>query len=274
MGGPAAYLARIELRRRWVATLVVALVFGFAAGTAMTAWAAAPRGPEALARFDEEFENADGSVFLFDPTALGSVLAEAETAGAERAATVVFVTLLAAADGGVRPLGGTLASPAIPTSNARRWSRGRLPDPAEPFEMALNEAAARHLDLEPGERIDLGILSAEQTDTLDGSQPPEHGDEPSPSPASSGSRRTWSSRTTPSPARSTPTRARRRMWSPALWDRYDGDLANYGAGVIVQAPDGEEVAPIVERMAAPFEARPSSRPSRRTRRSCPRSARA
>ena len=43
------------------------------------------------------------------------------------------------------------------------------------------------------------------------------------------------------------------MWSPALWDRYDGDLANYGAGVIVQAPDGEEVAPIVERMAAPFE---------------------
>jgi hypothetical protein len=146
--------ARAELRRRWGATVVLAVLVGLAGGIVLAAVAGARRTEGAMDRFLSYNQSMDvfvlGAGPAFDTvrrlpqvTASGSrfyvLLVPLTPSGRPDTAALGDVNPWAPARG---PLWTTLDRPLLVA--------GRHPDPNRPFEVAVNERLASHYRLEPG----------------------------------------------------------------------------------------------------------------------------
>ncbi len=154
--------ARAALRRRWRATIVLSLVVGLAAGVVMASVAGARRTASAMDRFLAYNHPAD--VHLEGDEA---VLAQAEhLPQVEMAGQGAYVLLVppgpdgtpdAGAIGSVNPFlrfRADLSPPLV--------VEGRLPDPAQATEVAVDEEMARRFHLDPGSPFTMFALSPEQ----------------------------------------------------------------------------------------------------------------
>ena len=159
--------ARAEIRSRWKALAVVAVLVGLLSATAMTALAGARRTASAYDRFR-------------DATLAHDVLttvAASEAANLERIARLPEVT--AASIGTIYPVFkdiegefdlGVIASKdgnVGRTINRGKLLRGRMPRVDQPDEVLINEQAAAQLGAAPGSTVRLGSLSPAQIETIE-----------------------------------------------------------------------------------------------------------
>lgn len=245
----AVCLVRLDVRHRWPSALVLGLLIGLAGAVVVTGVSGARRGPAAFTAFDSAFPPPDVSAFPADPADLEEVQATvAAASGVEDWFTASFVGLgevgpdstIVGAFGGGLPIDlGTGASLA-------RYLEGGAP--TGPFDFAVNEPVARRLSLVPGDRVPLAVYGSDQVDLVGNGQqvPPTHGIReftvsgifrlPSDLKFRTGSFNEAEGESV--------------QWSPALWGRYDGDLANYGVGVIATVAPGVEPAAVTEELTA------------------------
>ncbi len=116
--------------------------------------------------------------------------------------------------------------------NVPRLLEGRFPDPDRPDELYLNELAAEHLDLGPGDTIDLVPVGADQFETFFSNQPLE------------GEPRTF---TVTGVARFPDdleafSGSRFAFLTPAYWEETAGDLAFLGPTITVDVLPGQQQA--------------------------------
>ena len=158
--------ARAELRRRWGATIVLAVLVGLAGGIVLAAVAGARRTEGAMDRFLTYNQSMDvfvlGAGPAFDTvrrlpqvTASGSrfyvLLVPLTPSGRPDTAALGDVNPWAPARG---PLWTTLDRPLLVA--------GRHPDPNRPFEAAIDERLANHYRLEPGSTFPMWAYTPEQ----------------------------------------------------------------------------------------------------------------
>jgi hypothetical protein len=241
---PAMYLARVELRSRRRSALLFALATGVTAAVLVALVAMARQGPDAFERFVEFSRPTDAAVFAFDDSRLPELEAAVAAAdGVASSATKTFVVFgEVRADGtvdtrgvvsGLAHLGGdqSLDRPAV--------LRGRMP--RKPFELAVNEALAERRGLRPGAQMRLAVFNREQTDEV-GLEPdgrPAHGNHMFTVTAIAKAPADLQFQADAQPG-TVYERETEYAWFPAaLWDRFDGDLPNYGVGVVTRL-DGDE----------------------------------
>lgn len=121
-----------------------------------------------------------------------------------------------------------------------RVIEGRLPDPRRADEIFLNERAADHLDLGPGDTLDLVGVPAEQMELFFTNEPLD------------GEPRTF---TVTGVARfpedlEAGSGSRNAYFTPAYWEETVGDLALFGPSVVVDVKPGQRAA--FEAAAAEF----------------------
>ena len=147
--------ARAELRRRWRATLLLAMLVGLAGGVVLAALAGARRTDSAVDRFLAYNRPLDVGVSGLDPPAVEHL---PQVANADQGALVPLVpdtppgsanpdaTGVVAAWATIRgQLGVTFDRPIL--------VRGRLPDPGRALEVAVNEPLAARRLLRPGDTL-------------------------------------------------------------------------------------------------------------------------
>jgi hypothetical protein len=259
VNGAAAYVAGAEWRRRWRSALALALAAGLAGAVVMAAVAAARRGPDALERFVDRYNTAEAGVFVFgESTSYEDVLAVAEhdddvvAAFAEAYAASAAVepdgTFDETGTGGPLRLGGsdTIAAPWV--------LEGRMPDPAAPFELAVNEAFVRRTGLGPGDRFDIGVFSSEQIDSAwnERGVVPAHGTHTFTLVGVVRVPTDLVFQNDAQPGTVYEQEGEEVYWSAGLYERFDGDLANYGVAIYLDVRDGADAEEVVERVAAPF----------------------
>ena len=260
MSGAAAYVAGAEWRTRWRSAVALAIAAGVATAVVLGAATAARRGPDALDRFVDAYHPADATVVVFgeSPFSFADVLEVAASdddvagayAGGYAAAAAVEPDgrLDPTATGGPIRLGGSDAIEAP-------WVlEGRMPDPAAPFEVAVNEAVVRRTGLEPGDHLDIAVFAADQIDAAWNEQgtAPAHGTHEF---TVVGVVRVPSDlhfQNDAQPGTVYEREGEEVYWSPGLYEHFDGDLANYGAAIYVDVRDGADAEEVIQRIAAPF----------------------
>lgn len=255
------YLVRADLRRRWASASLLGLLIGLAGALVVTGVSGARRGPVAFDEFLDTFGPADFSAFPVDPGDLDDLeQAVAASPGVEAWSTRSFVVLGVVDDHGRTDgaLGGALP---FDGGTGVEWPRFLVGGaPVGPFEFAVNEAVAERLSLAPGDEVSVAVYGADQVDQVGTERQvvPAHGVETftvtgigrGPSDLQfqvSGQAGTVYER-----------EGENVLWSPALWDRFGGDLANYGAGVLGRVGPGGDARAIAESLSVadgPFEDR-------------------
>jgi hypothetical protein len=185
--------ARSDLRRRWRATVLLALLVGLAGGVVLAAVAGARRTDGALGRFLAYNQSMDVFVLGAGPdldavqrlpqvAASGSrfymFLAPPTPSGRPDTAALGDVNAWAPTRG---PVWTTLDRPILVA--------GRHPDPARPFEVAVNERLASQRHLTPGDTFPMWAYTPEQSNRASDSMhlgPPRAPPSGSPSRESSG----------------------------------------------------------------------------------------
>lgn len=156
--------ARSELRQRWRATLLLMVVTGLAGGAVIAAVAGARRTDSAMDRFLAYSRPVNVSVVgvNFDAVRRLPQVADADQ-GAYMALTPS--TPSGAADpgalGSINPW-ATVHGRSLVTSNRPLLVRGRLPDPARPLEVAVDETLAARRRLGPGQRLRMWAYTRQQ----------------------------------------------------------------------------------------------------------------
>jgi FtsX-like permease family len=156
--------ARAELRRRWRATLLLMAVTGLAGGAVMAAVAGARRTDSAMDRFLAYARPMSVSVAGPDFDAVRWL---PQVADADQGAYMVLTpsTLSGAPDpealGSINPW-ATVHGRLFVTSDRPLLVRGRLPDPARPLEVAIDETLAARWRLGPGQRLRMWSYTQQQ----------------------------------------------------------------------------------------------------------------
>ncbi len=167
--GAAWSRARAELRRRWRATLALAVLVGIAGGAALTGVAGARRTESAMARFVAFSQPAD--VFVVSPDGaldLDSVARLPQVADAADDAYAILTPSTPtgapdpAAVGSINPFVRTRQRGPVATSDIPYLVEGRLADPRAPLEVVVNEEAAARHGLRPGDRFRMWAYTPEQ----------------------------------------------------------------------------------------------------------------
>jgi hypothetical protein len=171
---------RSELRRRWRVTLVLALLVGLAGGVTIAGVAGARRTASAMDRFIAYSRPQE--VYIVDPEGAADLDAIAhlpQVADAGEAAYVVLAPSTPsgapdpAAVGSINPLVRISENGLGATSDIPYLVEGRLPDPGQPLEVAVNEEVAQRHLLGPGEPFRMWAYTPEQiTDSLVGTTVP------------------------------------------------------------------------------------------------------
>ena len=255
------FLARAELRARLWSTLVLAVVGGVALGFALAGIAGARRGPGAFDRFVGYYNESNLALFVEDPAAVGPIeQLVAEHPGVETSATTTFVTLGdVEPDGSIARTGvaaGMIAIGGDADLERPAILRGRRPEAA--FEVAVNDRVAARRHLEPGARIRLAVFGADQVDGVGRSDDePAHGVHEFTVTGIVRSPGDLEFQAEAQPG--TIYQLENEMyWYPgALWERFGGDVANYGVGVLAR------VAPTTDTAALEDEARRARRHGQR-----------
>jgi len=245
----AVYLVRSDLRHRWPAALLLGVLIGLAGAVVVTGVSGARRGPAAFDAFDAAYPPPDVSAFPIDPADLDDVQeAVAGTPGVQDWFTASFVGLgEVGSDGTIDgAFGGGLPIDLGTGADLARFLDGGAP--VGPYEFAVNEPVARRLSLVPGDRVPLAVYGAAQIDLVGNGQQaaPAHGVRDF---TVSGIFRLPADlkfRT----ASINGGEGETVQWSSALWDRYDGDLANYGVGVIATVAAGVDPADVTDSLTA------------------------
>jgi hypothetical protein len=161
--GVAAYLLAIRLRRRWRSYLAVALLLGLMGGLSLFSIAGARRTQSSYSRFLRSVHSSTMSVTTsenFDQAANDAI---ASLPGVRRSRTYVGFSVSVLVDG--RPdysqefeAKGTFDGLFF---DQDRFSatRGRLPDPGRPDEVAFNELAAAKFGYRVGQHTKIGAYS-------------------------------------------------------------------------------------------------------------------
>ena len=176
----------------------------------------------------------------------------AEHPGVETSATTTFVTLGdVEPDGSIARTGvaaGMIAIGGDADLERPAIVRGRRPETA--FEVAVNDRVAARRHLEPGARIRLAVFGAEQVDGVGRSDDaPAHGVHEFTVTGIVRSPGDLEFQAEAQPG-TIYQRENEMYWYPgALWERFGGDVANYGVGVLAQ------VAPTADTAALEDEAR-------------------
>jgi hypothetical protein len=147
--------ARAELRRRWRATVLLAVLVGLAGGVVLAAVAGARRTGSAVDRFLAYNRPMDVSVAGLDMAAVGRL---PQVVDADEGTLVPLVPDTASGPGDPRTTGVIAAFVTLHgrlgvTSERPILVRGRQPDPGRPLEVAVNEPLAARWHLRPGDTL-------------------------------------------------------------------------------------------------------------------------
>jgi hypothetical protein len=154
--------SRSELRRRWRATVLLAVLVGLAGGVVLAAVAAARRTDSAIDRFLAYNRPLDVSVGGLDPLVVERL---PEVADADEGS---LVPLAPATPSGSADPDGIIAAWATihgrlgVTTDRPILVRGRLPYPDRALEVAVNEPLAVHRHLRPGDTLRVLAYSPQQ----------------------------------------------------------------------------------------------------------------
>jgi hypothetical protein len=148
-------MARAELRHRWRATVLLAVLVGLAAGVVLAAVAGARRTGSAVDRFLTYNRPLDVSVVGLD---MADVERLPQVADADEAALVPLLPNSPSGPGNPDTTGVIAALVTIHgrmgvTSDRALLVRGRRPDPGRPLEVAVNESLAARRHLRPGDTL-------------------------------------------------------------------------------------------------------------------------
>src|SRR5215218_9070460 len=156
--------ARAELRRRWRATILLALLVGLAGGVVLAAVAGARRTGSAMDRFLAYHRPMDVSVAGLDMAALARL---PQVVDADEGTLVPLLPNTPSGPGDPRTTGVIAAFTTIHgrlgvTSERPILVRGRQPDPGRPLEVAVNEPLAARWRLRPGDTLRTAAYSPRQ----------------------------------------------------------------------------------------------------------------
>ena len=257
--GPAAYLARVELRTRRRTAFVFALAIGLTAASVVTLVAMGRRGPDAFERFVEFSRPADATAFVFPDTRerLPELeAAVAHTDGVVSSATRTFLQFgEALADGTIDtrgPVSGMAYVAGDDSLDRPAVLRGRFPD--APFELAVNEALADRRGLRPGARLRLAVFSADQTDEvgLEADGRPAHGFHDFTVTGIAKAPADLEFQVIAQPGTVYEREAESAWFPGALWEHFDGDLPNYGVGVVTRLANSDALESLRAVVDGPF----------------------
>jgi hypothetical protein len=168
--------ARAELRRRWQATVLLVMVVGLAGGAVMAAVAGARRTDSAMDRFLAYSRPMNILVAGLDFDAVKQL---PQVADADQSAYLALTPSTPsgapdpAALGSINPW-ATVHGRALVTSDRPLLVRGRLPDPARPLEVAIDETLAVKRRVEPGQTLRMWAYAPRQFEqNLDSSRIPD-----------------------------------------------------------------------------------------------------
>ena len=233
--------ARAELRRRWRATVLLMVVVGLAGGAVMAAVAGARRTDSAMDRFLAWNRPMNVVVTGVDYDLVRRLpqVADADEAG-YLAMTPSTPTGApdAGALGSINPL-PTVHGRGLVTSERPILVRGRLPDPARPLEVAVDESTAASRRLAPGSRLRMWAYLERQFE-----QPPDSARLPPPAGPAFDFTVTGIVRQ-PSDLSPVPVQhdviylgINDLFLTPAFWRAYGRTVANFGVGVVVRLHGG------------------------------------
>ncbi len=173
--------ARVELRRRWRATVVLAVLVGLAGGATIAGVAGARRTASAMDRF-VAYSKPMG-LFVFDVEGdldLEAVARLPQVADSGQGAYALMTTGTPtgqpdpAALGSISPFVRVTTTGLGATSDLPYLVEGRLADPDQALEVVVNEEAAARHGLEPGATLLMWAYAPEQFgDVSDGARLPE-----------------------------------------------------------------------------------------------------
>lgn len=169
----AWYRARGELRRRWRAALLVALLVGIVGGTVLTAVAGARRSSTAYERFRGETLAADLDVAFDGPPGGDLEAAAAAISGLPQVVALgrLDFPFVVPAGSGFYPYLDFLAAVRVGGTDDTdidrpRLLEGRLPNPDDADEIAIFETYARESGLRVGDRAEFESYAPEQLEPL------------------------------------------------------------------------------------------------------------
>jgi hypothetical protein len=172
---------RAAVRHRWRALVVLAVVVGIGGGTAIAALAGAQRTDTAVPRFVAYSQPDDGGFLFGNPssppvtpgipqTSLAMATPEQrvvqlpQVAAYFRAPYLFVTTARNGSHSGVLNVIGDANADLYRTVDRPMVVAGRLPDPRHPFEVAVNELAARREHLQVGSSLRLYTYSYAQVE--------------------------------------------------------------------------------------------------------------
>jgi len=151
---------RLELRRRWVGTLVLMLMVGLAGSGVIAAVAGASRTSTAPERLVTEV-GGPRDALVFD---VGEADPEEINALPQVRSSAAFTFLLVDA---VEPKGAIIAFAATDPVAGAQILEGSPPDLKDPLAAVIDQPAAQQLDLGVGDELVIGLYSAEQLESFD-----------------------------------------------------------------------------------------------------------
>ena len=164
--GAVGFLARVELRRRWLRVVVLVLIAGAVGGLVLAAAAGARRSSSSLDRFRRYSRSADVELaVLGEPTRAQRLEFErlsGATAVAQLRAYGVLLQRLPPLQAGGAPVDATFGT----RVDRARLVAGRLTDPSAPDEMAIGEALAGQLHVGVGDTLIANSYSVAQIEAI------------------------------------------------------------------------------------------------------------
>jgi ABC-type lipoprotein release transport system permease subunit len=163
-----AYLARVDLRRRWLTWVGIALLLGLTAGASLFALAGARRTASSYARFLRSVN--PSTIVVISPAGLPVDEQRAAAVPGVASSRMEVGFSVAVLDHGVPRLTGPWPDlDTVGTFDGRFFdqdrfvaTKGRAPNPSRADEVAVNELAAERLGFRVGQRLDLGTYAFDQ----------------------------------------------------------------------------------------------------------------
>ena len=164
--GAVGFLARVELRRRWLRVVVLVLVAGAIGGLVLAAAAGARRSSSSLDRFRRYSRSADVELAVVGEPTSRQVREFERLSGATAVAQLraygVLLARLPPLQAGGAPVDATFGT----RVDRARLVSGRLADPSAPDEIAIGEAIAGQLHVGVGDTLLADTYSVAQIEAI------------------------------------------------------------------------------------------------------------
>jgi hypothetical protein len=247
--GVVSTLARVEVRRRWVAVVALAVLIGLAGGVVIAAVSGAERTRQALPEFLRYNRPEDAAVANLDdlPPEEHEALAREITAlpMVVDAARAAFVLLSEVEPERPSSDQAPRLSPVVVIDGGyyQRMARplivaGRHPRPDRAEEVAIDESLAARRGLAPGDTFDVRVHSAEQLEPALSGEAEGSGDRLVSLTVTGIERQPFDLSAVP--ASSLQSEDDSVYLTPAFWERYGDGIATLGSFLVVRLEEGAE----------------------------------